>query len=250
MSDELTDFLEVDEATVEQAEPEQEPIVEPEPEPEKVEAQAEPEDSPTEPEEHEEHESGRVPIAALLDEREKRQAAVRELEEIKKRMEQDAPKVETPDVLDDQEGFVAHLQSQIKAETANARIEVSQDVMRMLHEDYDDMESKFIALAEESPDLARKMSESVNPARFAYETAKKAMKFAEMENVDEWEAKKTAEIEAKLREQLTAEITAAATAKADTGKSLTPSLTAQRAQGGNTVPPQEVPDPLSTTFNR
>ena len=120
----------------------------------------------------------------------------------------------------------------------------------MLHDDYDAMEANFISLAEENPDLARKMSESANPARFAYETAKKAEKFAEMENVDEWEAKKTAEIESRLREQITAEITNSVKAKTEAGQSLTPSLAAQRAQGGNTVPPQDVADPLTTTFDR
>lgn len=218
---------------------------EPTPEGEEPQAAAEPtvdEGSPPEPEKPEE--SGTVPIAALLDEREKRQEAVRKLEAFEAKQQE--PEKPVPDVLDDQEGFVAHFDSQLRAQ----RIETSQEVMRMMHDDYDEAEAKFVDMVKDSPELAQKMGSATLPAKFAYDTVKQAEKLASMENVDEWEATKTAEIEAKVRAEITAEITGKAEEKAALSASLTPSLTSVTAKGGNTPPPVTIEDPLETTFNR
>lgn len=249
---ELAEFVEEEIPTGEAEAPEKpaETPAEPEPEAEQEpEAKQEPEAEPeTSPPEGDKPVSGQVPIAALLDEREKRQKLQKQLEEYQSKQQQPAANV--PDVLDDQEGFVQHMQSQISESVGRARIELSQDFMRMMHEDYEAMEAKFVEMATENPELANRMRLSPMPAKFAYETAKKAEKLAAMENVDEWESKKTAELKAQIRAELEAELTGKADATAKAANALKPSLTKQRAEGGNNVAIQDIPDPLESTFNR
>lgn len=119
----------------------------------------------------------------------------------------------------------------------------------MMHDDYDDMESKFLDLAKDTPDLIQKMNASKLPAKFVYDTAKKAEKLADLENVDEWEAKKEAEIEARIRAEIEAKAKAKAEADAEKTDAIQPSLAATRAEGGNKEV-ITVDDPLETTFNR
>jgi len=245
---ELAEFVEesvVEDTPVEEVKEEvQEPEVEAKPEPE-AEVAEEPEGLPTEPEKPEK--TGEVPIAALLDEREKRQAFEKKYNELL--TQQAKPQEPAPDILEDQEGFLKHFTSQMQQERLSDRIELSQEVMRMQHEDYDEAEAAFMQMAQENPELGQQLAAAKLPAKFVYDTVKKAEKLAAMENVDEWEAKKTAELEAKIRAELETKAQAAAKAKADAGESLSPSLTAHRAEGGNREV-ITVADPLDTTFNR
>lgn len=232
------------EPTPEPAEPEV-PEAAPEPEPE-PEATPEPEGSTAEPDKQEK--PGEVPIAALLDEREKRQNFEKRVRELETQLQtKQAEKL--PDVLDDQEAFVNQLTSQMQSQRLMDRIEISQEFMRMQHDDYAEAELKFAEMAAGNPALVEEMKAHAFPAKFAYETAKKAEKLAQMENVDEWEAKKTAEIEARVKAQLEAEIKAKAEATAKAEASLAPSLAAQQAAGKNNEVVMPA-DPLDTTFNR
>lgn len=250
---ELAEFLEEQpaEAPPEATPPEEVPTgeqVPPEAETPPAEEQPpeEPEGSPPEPEDASNDKS--VPIAALLDEREKRQATQRELEELRKRIDEKPETV--PDVLDDQEGFVASMRSEMNQQAFSIRAEVSQEMMRTLHDDYDDVETKFLDMAAENPELAQGMSSAALPAKFVYETVKKAEKLAQMENVDEFEAKTRAEIEAKVRAEMEAEFKEKAKADAEQAASITPSISGVTADGGNTPPAVKIEDPLETTFNR
>ena len=207
----------------------------------------EPEGLPTEPDKPEK--TGEVPIAALLDEREKRQAAQRELDQLRKQLSEQAPKQAIPDPLDDGEAYAGHINQVVEGKLAQSRIAMSQEFMRMTHEDYDTAEAKFIQMAQENPALIGQMQAATLPAKFVYDTAKKAEKLEKLENVDEYEAKTRAELEAKIREELEAKYKTKLDADAAKAASLTPSLANQRAQGGNTGV-VSVADPLETTFNR
>ena len=200
-----------------------------------------PEGAPTAPDNKE---PGHIPIAALLDERGKRQAVERELEQLRSQMRQ-TEKIPTPDVFEDPDGYTKHMQYEAEIREWNLRCDLTSDMMRSIHDDYDDMESRFIEMGKENSELFVRMRQSSNPAKFAYDTAKKAIRFEAMENVDEWEAKKTAEIEAKVK----AEFEQKAKDRASKADSIPPSLAAATAVGGNTAV-ISVPDPLKTTFNR
>ena len=245
---ELAEFLEGEEPTVETpTEPEAvtETPAEPEPEaPKEPEATAEePQGSTTEPDEPEK--ADLVPVKALLDERGKRQSAERELEILRAQSVETPP---APDVLDDQEGFVNHVKSQVDQGVRQGIVAMSRDLMMAQHDDFLNKEEQFMKMAEENPSLINQMWAVGNPAKFAYDTVIKAERLAAMENVDEWEAKKEAEIEARVIARMEAK--AAEKAKQDAkGDALSPSLTAQRAEGAN-APVMDVPNPLQSTFNR
>tara|TARA_R110002020_G_scaffold180814_2_gene375503 strand:- start:734 stop:1492 length:759 start_codon:yes stop_codon:yes gene_type:complete len=250
---ELAEFLEEQplEAPPEEVAPEEVPTGETEPEvetPPEAEQPTELEGSPPEPESSESDKS--VPIAALLDERDKRQAMSKELEALRKQLDERTEPEAVPDVIDDQEGFVSSIRSEVQREVFSVRAEVSQEMMRTMHDDYDAVEAKFLEMATDNPELADGMASATLPAKFAYETVKKAEKLAQMENVDEYESKTRAEIEAKVRAEIEAEVRAGIKAESDKASSLTPSIAAVTADGGNTVPPVKIENPLETTFNR
>ena len=246
MSDELAQFLNEPEGSTD--EPVTEPAVTETPaEPEPAAKELEQDGSTSEPVKTEK-ESGHVPLAALMDEREKRQKLQAENEQLRAQIKpQEA--AQPPDLFDDPAAYAAHVEQLISNKGFENAVVVSQAMMRMQHDDYDAMEAKFAEMVKENPSLAVQLRSAELPAVFAYETAKKAEKLALLENVDEWEAKKTAELEAKIRAELTAELEAKASAAAK-GDNLSPSLTKQRADGANSGVILDVPDPLQSTFNR
>lgn len=139
---------------------------------------------------------------AVLDERRKRQELERKLEELQK---QQQPADKRPDLFADPEGALSHLETRLRQESAAARIELSQELMRSLHDDYDELEAEFHDLAKDNPVLLKQLAQATNPARFAYETAHKARQAAALNDVDkvraELEAKHLAEIEARVRKE-------------------------------------------------
>ena len=229
--------VEAPEAPVEETETPEEPPQEEAPEG----STAEPETPKTDKE---------VPLTALLDERDKRQQYQAQVEELKRQLEEATKTPEVmPDVLEDQEGFVAQLESKLIQATKQNRIELSQEMMRITHEDYDAVEGKFVEMAADNHDLARQMAEARNPAKFAYDTVKKAEKLEQLENVDELEAKMRAELEEKVRAELKAEYQGQLEDLQAKAGALSPSIAGERAAGGN-APVLDVDDPLETTFNR
>ena len=255
---ELEDFVAEEstaEEVAEQATPEvveeaaQEPVSEVTEEPE-VEAQAPetpPEGSTAEPETPEKT-TKEVPLTALLDERDKRKRYQAQVEEMQRQLDE-AKKEPLPDVLEDQEGFVGQLRQEFQQTILQNRIEDSQEMMRMLHEDYDDVEARFVEMAGDTPELAAQMRDARNPAKFAYDTVKKAEKLAQLDNVEEMEAKLRAEAEKKAREDLEKQYQEKIAELEEKVGSLSPSIAGQRAAGANT-PVITFEDPLETTFNR
>lgn len=215
-----------------------------------------PAETPPEPEEGspaEPKEEGKIPIAALLDEREKRQERDRRIAELEAKLSEanKTPPPKAPDVLEDQEGFTKHFEDRLAQARREDRIEISQDLMRTMHEDYDEMEIKFAELAQKNPALVTQLNQSQLPAKFAYDTAKAAIE-AEKLSDPAYLSQKEAEMEARIRKKIeaeNAENAAKAEAEAKLEATLTPSLANQRGGAtAGTVP--EVADPLETTFNR
>jgi hypothetical protein len=84
-----------------------------------------------------------------------------------------APKDENaPDPIDDPSGYEKYLRSKWEKESYEKRINESQERMKEAHSDYSDMEQHFVFLATRDPDLVKQMNASLDPAKFAYETAK------------------------------------------------------------------------------
>ena len=263
---ELATFLENE--PVEQPEAEAQADTEAQPEPEATEATAEQETtgekqpeaeieaqgegSTPEPQDSEADKPlSKAEFAGMLAEREKRQKYQQEAEQLRQQLAQlQTPTKQTPDVFEDQEGFVSSMRAEMQQELTGMRAEMSREMMRVTHQDYDETEQKFWEMAQENPVLAEQALADRNPAKFTYDAVKKAEKLAEMENVDDYRAKVRAEIEAEVRAEMEAGLKAQIEDRTKKADQITPSLSGQRAAGGNTAPTVEVPDPLETTFNR
>lgn len=145
--------------------------------------------------------------AAVQDERRKRQALERELAEIKARLNPDAaPKQPArPDIFEDQDGAFKHLESTLETRMIVSKVELSQELMREKHADYDEMEEQFVDLVKADPSLIQKMRAAALPAKFVYDHVKKHQQLQEMQDVDGYKAKVKAELRAELLAELEAE---------------------------------------------
>jgi len=142
-----------------------------------------------------------VPIAALTDERHKRQEAERKFNELQAQIEAQTP---PPNPIDDPEGALEHLRGEVSKGMWEMKTDLSREMMSGIHSDYAEKEQAFIEMAQTNPALVQQMQAAPNPAKFAYETATKAAELAELQNVDEYKAK----LKAELRNELLAEMKA------------------------------------------
>ena len=124
-----------------------------------------------------------VPVAALKDERRKRQeleAKISKYEEVKL-----VEKPARPDILEDQEGAFRHTESAVAEIILKERINLSREMMLSTKEDYEAMENVFVDMAKENPSLVIEMNKNPNPAKFAYQKAKEHAEYSEFQKVKE-----------------------------------------------------------------
>ena len=104
-----------------------------------------------------------------------------------------------PDPLIDPEGAFAYRDQHMNAELYRTRVELSQDLMRSQHQDYDEVEAIFAEEAQANPALAAEILRHPSPARYAYETGKKLKVLREIgSDPSAWEAKKEAELRTRI----------------------------------------------------
>ena len=139
-----------------------------------------------------------IPLAALQDERRKRQELEAELEALKSAQ----PEPERPDLFVDPDAALDRIRDEAKQHSDQRWIQSCRAMVQAQYSDYGDKESVFMDLAKENPSLTQEMLKSDNPALFAYQTAQKHERYAQIKNVDEYEAKVRAEIEAKVRAEM------------------------------------------------
>jgi hypothetical protein len=187
-TDELDSYLDEDESSEETIESPEAKTEETETkESEKVETESKSEEKSEEssekseekPEESEttSQDSNSVPKPALLDERRKRQELEKQLEELRALV----PKQETePDMYEDAEAWKEWSKNQILNEQRTEqekllrdKLETSRSQQLESQSDYNQMEVVFEVLASRDNSLASKMLASDDPAKFAYDTAKK-----------------------------------------------------------------------------
>lgn len=106
-----------------------------------------------------------IPVAALKSERQKRQAAESEREELKKKLAQYEVGSEEPQELD------------VDEKLFNERVNMSREMMMETKSDYAEMAQTFIDLAKNSPALLEDYRRSGNPAKFAYQKAKEHVEY-------------------------------------------------------------------------
>ncbi len=215
--------------------------------------QAATEDSPPEPADSDKEQDIDAPVPGvrgIRDERRKRQEAEQDLTDarhenrrLKEQLQQTQQPQQAPDILDDPQAYTGYMQQQITDGVRAATIQMSQHLMRSQHDDYDQAEDKFMAMAQSNPKLVADFQASPMPAQFVYETVKKAEQYADMQNVDAYKAKLEAEAYAKAKAELEAEAKAKADKDAKLNGSLSPSLANTRAAGANNEP-LTIADPM------
>ncbi len=111
-------------------------------------------------------------FAALKDERSKRQELERRLELIEQNQQ---PQQGEVDYYEDPEAAMNRQQQQVNKALFDTRVEMSQEIYRAQHEDYDEVEAVFAEAAQQDPVLAHGLMQARVPAKFAYEQGKRLM---------------------------------------------------------------------------
>lgn len=176
---------------------------------------------------------------AYKDEKRKRQELEREIAALK------APAKEpekAPDVFENQDAYTNYIQDQIQSNNLAMRAEMSQfHANREFGKDVVDQKlSTFREMIAKDPSLSQRVQSSSSPVYEAIDIVDKAERLAQLDNVDDWEAKKTAELEEKIR----AEMEAKYAAQAEKRSSVTPSLNSKASSSNNRVEPQTLSDLL------
>ena len=216
MTEELDDFLSEPEPTETVSEtPEQEPVAAEAGDDQVTEESQEAtggKETETSPVPEKEPDSATVPITALHGERERRQAAERELEAYRQQQAQ----MREPDPYEDPDGYQAFRQhqaqsmqlqqgqQQLNSILLNERINITEVIARRDHEDYDQVKDVFADAALNNPALIVGLREAPDPAGYAYREGQKIM--AQQEIGDDpaaYREKVKAEILAELRMEKT-----------------------------------------------
>lgn len=149
-----------------------------------------------------------IPPKALQEERRKRQELEARIAEYEARLA--TPQQPAPDIWEDTQGWQQQFGGQVVSEavqaaTLNARLDMSEMMVRQSHPDFEDRKAAFLEMMRETPGLQQKAMADPHPWNFAYNYV------ANKQRMDELAAVNVAELEAKLREQIKAELSAPTT---------------------------------------
>jgi len=117
-----------------------------------------------------------VPLAAMLDERDKRKALQAELERLKA---EQAEKAEKPDFWENPEAAIdAKVNvkvNELQQQFTNGYLSLSMAMSSKFHDDFDTAKEAFARAAEENPTLAQMAVQSEMPGEYIYNTGKQFM---------------------------------------------------------------------------
>jgi hypothetical protein len=187
--------------------------------------------------------NGHIPIAALKDERQKRQTLEQELATLRAQIaqQQQQPPQPAPDLWEDTPGWQQHVTQEIGNNAAqfaamNARLDTSEMLARDKFDDFDEVKAKFLELAQSNPMLVEEAKADAHPWRKAYQIAKNHERMQSLGAVD------VTSLEAKLREQIKAELMAEAQNKLP---SAPPSISGDRSVASRSGPAWSGPSSIS-----
>jgi hypothetical protein len=196
-------------------------------------------------------ESGHIPIAALKDERSKRQTLETEIAQLREqmqRLQQPQPQAQPegpPDQWEDPDGYrdwlIKMAEDRATAAATQAfnvqRIQADAAQFSAGKEDYEPTIQAFRQMADVNPGLYEQMMRAPSPAKFAYDTAKTHLEIQQYGSLD---ALVAAKVEAAQKEALAALPTQL--------PSLPPSISSDRSVGSRSGPtwsgPQSIDDLL------
>lgn len=117
--------------------------------------------------------SGYAPLAAVQDERRKRQEAEARLKQYEQQLAQRREQTPPPDWYAEPDRAAQVMQEQVQYQITQTKVAMSQDWAREHYPDYDALESVFTEAADKQPHLWQQLYQHPNPAKFAYQQAKK-----------------------------------------------------------------------------
>lgn len=117
-----------------------------------------------------------VPLKALQEERRKRQELANQVGELQKQV----TRKPRPDPYEDPQGAAEYDRKEASEQSFSMRVEMSQEMMREIHADYDEIEAVFMEEASSNPALAAQLSSHPFPAKFAYQEGKRVQQLKVM----------------------------------------------------------------------
>lgn len=212
---------------------------------------ASPDDGP--PPSFGQEEPGHIPLAALRDERQKRQQLEARLEQYEtyfSRLQQQAQQPQAmPDMHEDPGGYTAWITGQVRDHVmrevqqagerfgSTTRAEISELLARQKFEDYDQKIEIFKQAMIENPFLIDQVRRAPDPASFAYRAAGQ---YLEAKQYGSPEASSRGAIEAEIRQQIMSELGLSSSASARAPSS----LASERSIGSRSGPAWSGPTAL------
>lgn len=211
----------------------------------------EPEEAPSAPPAPQSEEA--IPIAALKDERRRRQEAEQRLAELEARLNQ-APPQPMPSVFDSEEDFASTLEQravqraietltpQMQQQMRATLIEIKRQNYRDSKPDFAELETELFAEMQSNAALAQQVASAEDPVEFGYRYMKNKKEVARYGSLD------LDQIRAKIREELQAE--AATSLQSQLPRSAPPTLSGERNVGSRTGPEWSGPASLADILGR
>lgn len=141
-------------------------------------------------------EDPRVPLAALLDERNKRQ----ELEHQLRQLQESKPDVTEEDYFDNPQKVIGSVRSEMQQQLSALRMDISEATLRSVKPDFDEKMDAFSDAVKGNPALVAGLRSHPNPALFAYTEGEKHQLYKEIgSNPAAYKEKMKAEILASLQ---------------------------------------------------
>lgn len=181
---------------------------------------------------------GTVPIAALLDERDKRQALETRLAALEKQEAKPAP-----DILEDPDGFREHLRQETHAAILNSRLDISESILRQSNDDVDAKMAIYQKIVEQDPSVHQRVIQAKHPWQTMYDIAKGHEAIERAGGVDQLLAEERTKVEAEVRAKVEQEFKDAA-AKTDKARSDLPTSLAGEPNKGTRSGPELSEDTL------
>lgn len=194
-----------------------------------------------------EQEPSHIPIAALKDERTKRQQIEAERQQLAERLaqyeayfqSQQQPQEEEVDPIQlIAQQVMSQLQPQQELQALTMKVELAEHMARQKWTDYDEKVEHFKEAAKSNPFLIQELRGASNPAEYAYTVANKILEAKQYSTAPAHE-----EIEAQMRAKIMAEL-GMSSPKAPT------TLANERSVGSRTGPAWSGPTPLGGILGR
>jgi hypothetical protein len=148
--------------------------------------------------------------AAIVAERRRRQEAEQRAKALEEQLQAlQNPPEPPPSIWEDEQGWQQQFGSQVVSQavtqaTLNAKLDMSEMMVRQANPDFEEVKAEFLALAEQNPGLVQQALADPHPWNKAYQIAKnhRAMQELGATNLDDLKAKLRAELMAEMQGQM------------------------------------------------